>query len=137
VPVHSLAEIIASGQYHKPTLEKFFATAQSYEDGPNSADYKDRRMRMEEIGIEVANLMAKNQLDRWCIPIKNVWSFPLGLRFRKTATALSLLWRASRPSKCPPAFLRRRQMLLWGAGGDGASRPRVGRARIDKARLRI
>src|SRR4030088_96857 len=25
VPVHSLAEIIASGKYHKPTLEKFFA----------------------------------------------------------------------------------------------------------------
>jgi len=59
VPVHSLAEIIASGQYHKPTLEKFFATAQSYEDGPNSADYKDRRMRMDEIRIEVANLMGE------------------------------------------------------------------------------
>src|ERR1700686_1804137 len=28
VPVHSLAEIIASGKYHKPTLEKFFATAE-------------------------------------------------------------------------------------------------------------
>jgi len=41
---------------------------------------------------------------RWCIPIKNVWSFPLGQRFRKTATALSLLWRDSRPSKFPPAF---------------------------------
>src|ERR1700726_2419008 len=26
VPVHSLAEIIASGKYHKPTLEKFLAT---------------------------------------------------------------------------------------------------------------
>jgi len=34
VPVHSLAEIIASGQYHKPTLEKFFAAAQSYERWP-------------------------------------------------------------------------------------------------------
>src|SRR6202023_2807870 len=41
VPVHSLAEIIASGKYHKPTLEKFFKTAESYEDGPNSPDYKD------------------------------------------------------------------------------------------------
>ena len=38
VPVHSLAEIIASGQYHKPTLEKFFAVSESSEDGPHSAD---------------------------------------------------------------------------------------------------
>src|SRR6202521_3400445 len=63
VPVHSLAEIIASGQYYKPTLEKFFSITAAYEDGPNSPDYKDRRMKMDEIKIEVANLMAKNQLD--------------------------------------------------------------------------
>ncbi len=29
VPVHSLAEIIASGQYYKPTLEKFFSITES------------------------------------------------------------------------------------------------------------
>src|SRR4030081_3420494 len=55
VPVHSLAEIIASGQYYKPTLEKFFSVTQAYEDGPNSPDYKDRRMKMDEIRIEVAH----------------------------------------------------------------------------------
>jgi amidase len=68
VPVHSLAEIIASGQYYKPTLEKFFSITQSYGDGPNSADYKDRRIKMEEIKIEVANLMAKNQRDALVYP---------------------------------------------------------------------
>ena len=83
VPVHSLAEIIASGQYHKPTLEKFFATAQSYEDGPNSADYKDRRMRMEEIRIEVANLMAKNQLDALIYPHQKCLVLPIGATFQK------------------------------------------------------
>src|SRR6202045_598108 len=62
-PVHSLAEIIASGQYYKPTLEKFFSITEAYEDGPNSPDYKDRRMKMDEIRIEVADLMARNQLD--------------------------------------------------------------------------
>jgi Asp-tRNA(Asn)/Glu-tRNA(Gln) amidotransferase A subunit family amidase len=77
VPVHSLAEIIASGQYHKPTLEKFFATAQSYEDGPNSADYKDRRMRMDEIRIEVANLMARNQLDALVYPHQKCLVLPI------------------------------------------------------------
>src|SRR3979411_1297110 len=83
VPVHSLAEIIVSGKYHKPTLEKFFATAQSYEDGPNSADYKDRRMRMDEVRIEVADLMAKNQLDALVYPHQKCLVLPIGATFQK------------------------------------------------------
>lgn len=83
VPVHSLAEVIASGQYYKPTLEKFFAITQSYEDGPNSADYKDRRIKMEEIKIEVANLMAKNQLDALVYPHQKCLVLPIGATFQK------------------------------------------------------
>jgi Asp-tRNA(Asn)/Glu-tRNA(Gln) amidotransferase A subunit family amidase len=83
VPVHSLAEIIASGQYHKPTLEKFFTTAESYEDGPNSADYKDRRMKMDEVRIEVANLMAKNHLDALVYPHQKCLVLPIGATFQK------------------------------------------------------
>jgi len=83
VPVHSLAEIIASGNYYKPTLEKFFATTESYEDGPNSADYKDRRIKMEEIKIEVANLMAKNQLDALVYPHQKCLVLPIGATFQK------------------------------------------------------
>jgi amidase len=83
VPVHSLAEIIASGNYHKPTLEKFFAVAQSYEDGPNSPDYKDRRMKMDEIKIEVANLMAKNHLDALIYPHQKCLVLPIGATFQK------------------------------------------------------
>jgi Asp-tRNA(Asn)/Glu-tRNA(Gln) amidotransferase A subunit family amidase len=83
VPVHSLAEIIASGQYHKPTLEKFFAAAESYEDGPNSADYKDRRMRMDEVRIEVADLMARNQLDALVYPHQKCLVLPIGATFQK------------------------------------------------------
>lgn len=83
VPVHSLAEIIASGQYYKPTLEKFFATAQSYENGPNSAEYKDRRIKMEELEIEVANLMAKNQLVALVYPHQKCLVLPIGATFQK------------------------------------------------------
>ena len=83
VPVHSLEEIIASGKYHKPTLEKFFAAAESYEDGPNSADYKDRRMRMDEVKIEVANLMAKNHLDALVYPHQKCLVLPIGATFQK------------------------------------------------------
>jgi Asp-tRNA(Asn)/Glu-tRNA(Gln) amidotransferase A subunit family amidase len=83
VPVHSLAEIIASGQYHKPTLEKFFTAAESYEDGPNSADYKDRRMRMDEVRIEVADLMARNRLDALVYPHQKCLVLPIGATFQK------------------------------------------------------
>jgi len=83
VPVHSLAEIIASGQYYKPTLEKFFSITEAYEDGPNSADYKDRRMKMDQIRIEVADLMARNQLDALVYPHQKCLVLPIGATFQK------------------------------------------------------
>jgi Asp-tRNA(Asn)/Glu-tRNA(Gln) amidotransferase A subunit family amidase len=88
VPVHSLAEIIASGQYNKPTLDKFFATAESYEDGLNSPDYKDRRMRMDEVRIEVANLLAKNHLDALVYPHQKCLVLPIGATFQKDRTGV-------------------------------------------------
>jgi amidase len=83
VPVHSLAEIIASGQYDKPTLDKFFAKAESYQDGLNSLDYKDRRLKLEDVKIEVANLMAKNQLDALLFPHQKCLVLPIGATFQK------------------------------------------------------
>src|ERR1700692_3289334 len=83
VSVHSLAEIIASGQYYKPTLEKFFKVTEAYEDGPHSPDYRERRIKMEEIKIEVANLMAKNQLDALVYPHQKCLVLPIGATFQK------------------------------------------------------
>jgi amidase len=82
VPIHSLAEIVASGHYD-PSLKKYFAAVQSYEDGPNSSDYKDRRMKMEEIKVEVANLMAKNELDALVYPYQKCLVVPIGATFQK------------------------------------------------------
>ncbi len=67
-PVHSLAELIATGNYHKPTLEKFLASAQSYEDGLNEADYKDRRVKLDDLRLRLANAMAKNNLVALAYP---------------------------------------------------------------------
>ena len=83
VPVHSLAEIVSSGQYDKPTLEKFFATAESYADGPATAEYKDKRLKMEELAIEVMNLMAKNNLDALVYPHQKCLVLPIGATFQK------------------------------------------------------
>ena len=61
-PVHSLAELIATGNYHKPSLEKFLASAQSYENGLNEIDYKDRRVKIDDLRVQLANLIAKNNV---------------------------------------------------------------------------
>jgi Asp-tRNA(Asn)/Glu-tRNA(Gln) amidotransferase A subunit family amidase len=61
-PVHSLAELIASGKYHKASLEKFLASAESYENGLNEPDYKDRRIKIDDLRVQLANLMAKNNV---------------------------------------------------------------------------
>ncbi len=61
-PVHSLAELIATGNYHKPSLEKVLVSAQSYEDGLNEADYKDRRVKIDDLRVRLANAMAKNNV---------------------------------------------------------------------------
>jgi Asp-tRNA(Asn)/Glu-tRNA(Gln) amidotransferase A subunit family amidase len=78
VPVHSLAEIIESGQYDKATLTKFFANVRSHPDGFNDPAYKERRIKMEEIKIEVANLMAQNQLDALVFPHQKILVVPIG-----------------------------------------------------------
>jgi hypothetical protein len=61
-PVHSLAELIASGKYHKASLEKFLASAESYENGLNEPDYKDRLVKIDDLRVQLANLMAKNNV---------------------------------------------------------------------------
>ena len=61
-PMHSLAELIASGKYHKASLEKFLASAEGYENGLNEPDYKSRRIKIDDMRIQLANLMAKNNV---------------------------------------------------------------------------
>jgi Asp-tRNA(Asn)/Glu-tRNA(Gln) amidotransferase A subunit family amidase len=61
-PVHSLAELIASGKYHTASLEKFLASAESYENGLNEPDYKARRVKIDDLRVRLANLMAKNDV---------------------------------------------------------------------------
>jgi Asp-tRNA(Asn)/Glu-tRNA(Gln) amidotransferase A subunit family amidase len=62
-PVHSLAELIASGKYHKAALEeKFLASAESSENGLNEVDYKDRRIKIDDLKVRLANVMAKNNV---------------------------------------------------------------------------
>src|SRR5580700_1030395 len=47
-PMNSLAELIASGEYDTASLDKFLASAESYEDGLSEPDYKDRRVKIDD-----------------------------------------------------------------------------------------
>ena len=78
VPVHSLAEIIESGQFDKPTLTKFFANVRSHPDGFDDPAYKDRRIKIDAIKIEVANLIAQNNLDALVFPHQKCLVVPIG-----------------------------------------------------------
>jgi Asp-tRNA(Asn)/Glu-tRNA(Gln) amidotransferase A subunit family amidase len=78
VAVHSLAEIIASGKYDQGTLANFFANVRSHPDGLNDPAYKDRRIKMEAIKIEVANLMAQNHVDALVFPHQRGLVVPIG-----------------------------------------------------------
>ena len=78
VPVHSLAEIIESGQFDKPTLTKFFANVRSHPDGFDDPAYKDRRIKIDAIKIEVASLMAQNNLDALIFPHQKCLVVPIG-----------------------------------------------------------
>ena len=78
VPVHSLAEIIESGQFDKATLTNFFANVRSHPDGFDDPAYRDRRIKIEAIKIEVANLMAQNNLDALVFPHQKCLVVPIG-----------------------------------------------------------
>jgi amidase len=67
-PVHSLAELIASGKYDKASLDKFLASAESYEDGLSEPDYKDRRVKIDDLRIQLANLVGKNKVAALLYP---------------------------------------------------------------------
>lgn len=61
-PVHSLAELIATGNYHKPSLEKFLASAEAQQNGLNEPDYKDRRVKIDDLRLRLANALANDKL---------------------------------------------------------------------------
>jgi Asp-tRNA(Asn)/Glu-tRNA(Gln) amidotransferase A subunit family amidase len=57
-----------SENYHKASLQKFLASAESYQDGLNEPDYKDRRIKIEALRVQLADVMGKNQVDALVFP---------------------------------------------------------------------
>src|ERR1700693_758373 len=76
-PSHSLDDIIASGKFHS-SLQKFLLSAQSYKDGLNEPEYKDRLVKIDTLKMTLANLMAENNLDAMVYPHQKRLPAPIG-----------------------------------------------------------
>lgn len=77
-PVKNLAEFLAVGTYHKPSLEKFLVDAQSLENPLNEPEYKDRLLRIAKVQQSVMSLMADNRLDALVYPLQKRLVVPVG-----------------------------------------------------------
>jgi Asp-tRNA(Asn)/Glu-tRNA(Gln) amidotransferase A subunit family amidase len=69
-PKKTVADIVASGQFNHPTLEKFFNATLSYKDGIAEPDYKLRLERDAQTRALLAKVMDDNRLDAIVYPLQ-------------------------------------------------------------------
>ena len=69
-PAKSLADIIASGKFHKPSLENFLASAQAYQSGIEELDYHLRLLRNARTRDKLISLLAEHRLDAVVYPLQ-------------------------------------------------------------------
>jgi len=77
-PVRNLAEFLAVGTYHKPSLEKFLTDAQNIENPLNQPEYRDRLLYIAKLQQIVMSLMADNRLDAIVYPLQKRLVVPVG-----------------------------------------------------------
>jgi amidase len=76
-PAKSLEEIIASGKFHKASVENFLKSAQSYQRGMEEPDYLVRLVRNARTRDTLISLMAEHQLDAVIYPLQQRLVVPL------------------------------------------------------------
>lgn len=76
-PVKSLSDIIASGKFHKPSLEKFLTGADAYQNGMQEPDYYVRLERNQRTRQALMSLLVDRQLDALVYPLQKRLVVPL------------------------------------------------------------
>jgi amidase len=76
-PAKSLADIIASGKFHKPSLESFFISAQAYQSGMEELDYQVRLHRNARTRDKLISLLAEHRLDAVIYPLQQRLVVPI------------------------------------------------------------
>ena len=69
-PAKSLADIIASGKFHKLTIERNLVTSEAYQNGMQEPDYKERLLRNQRTRQVLISVMADNRLDALLYPLQ-------------------------------------------------------------------
>ncbi len=69
-PVKTLGDFIASGKFHKPSIEKFLTTAQGFENGTVEPDYKERLARNARTRATLLGLLDQDKLDAIIYPLQ-------------------------------------------------------------------
>ena len=69
-PAKSLADIIASGKFHKPSLESFLASAQTYQGGIEELDYHLRLLRNARTRDKLVSMLAEHRLEAVIYPLQ-------------------------------------------------------------------
>src|SRR5260370_8307778 len=73
----SLAEILASGKFHKPSLEKFLSSAESFANGLEEPDYKERLLRNQRTRQVLISVFPEHKLDALLYPLQKRLVLPL------------------------------------------------------------
>jgi Asp-tRNA(Asn)/Glu-tRNA(Gln) amidotransferase A subunit family amidase len=77
VPATSLAEIVVSGKFHKPSLERFLSIAEGFANGLEEPDYKERLLRNQRTRQILISVFAEHKLDALVYPLQKRLVVPL------------------------------------------------------------
>jgi Asp-tRNA(Asn)/Glu-tRNA(Gln) amidotransferase A subunit family amidase len=77
-PVKNLSALIASGKYHKPSLEKFLASADAFEAPYEEKEYLARLSRIDGLRDRLLGRMAQHNVDAIVYPLQKRLVVPIG-----------------------------------------------------------
>ncbi len=87
-PVKSLRELIASGQYHKPSLETFLNETDALETPEDEHEYLVRLARIARLRERVLLLMAEHSVDAVAYPLQKRLVYAIGEPYQGDRTGI-------------------------------------------------
>lgn len=77
-PVRDLSSVLASGKYHKPSLEKFLTASDAMETPGQDKDYLARLAKIDGLRDRLLGRMAENRVDVIVYPLQKRLVVPIG-----------------------------------------------------------
>jgi Asp-tRNA(Asn)/Glu-tRNA(Gln) amidotransferase A subunit family amidase len=87
-PVKTLRELIASGQYHRPSLEKFLNETDALESPETEHEYLIRLARIERLRERVLLLMAEHRVEAVAYPLQKRLVYGIGEPYQGDRTGI-------------------------------------------------